>query len=228
MTDFFAEVDEALRYERILNFWKQWGSWVIAFGVLAVLGTAAGTGYRAWKENALEIQSSKLSVLHESGQPNPAKIRETVEALSDPGLETLALLSAAAFAAGQGARDPALDYYEDLAANESRDPVLRDLAEILRASYIMDTLNLTIDPQQSLTNIHDNLKPIAEDSANVWRWHARLIQAAAAAEMGERQKAAKILAPFNDQDAGAPPGLARQAQQLRGLYEFTAKKDNKS
>jgi hypothetical protein len=47
MSDFFREVDEEVRRDRILVFWQKYQSWVIGAVVLIIVGTAAVLRKRA-------------------------------------------------------------------------------------------------------------------------------------------------------------------------------------
>ena len=49
MTDLFAEVDEALRQERVAKLWQEYGRYLIGFIATLILLTALISAYKSWE-----------------------------------------------------------------------------------------------------------------------------------------------------------------------------------
>ena len=57
--EFIREVDEAVRQDRWLKLWKQYGSLYDGGRLALVIGIAAGVGWRAWQENQRQDEAER-------------------------------------------------------------------------------------------------------------------------------------------------------------------------
>jgi len=54
------DAEEALARERMADFWRNYGATIIAAALMLVVGTAAGTAWKAWKANDNEKNTAAL------------------------------------------------------------------------------------------------------------------------------------------------------------------------
>ena len=97
--EFIREVDEAVRQDRWLKLWKQYGAYVVGAALAVVIGTGAGVGWRAWQESQRQDEAERYMAATELlRQDRPAEAAEAFRALaadSDSGYAVLARLQAA-------------------------------------------------------------------------------------------------------------------------------------
>lgn len=138
----FREVDEELRSDRLRNFWRRFGPWVIAAAVLVVLGVAANEGWRWWQNTNAARSSDQfyaaLEAAEKSDIAGAQKALDDVIAQGSGGYPTLARFREAALLAHQGNTQGAVAAYDALATSESN-PHLRELALVLAANLLVDS-----------------------------------------------------------------------------------------
>ncbi|MEZ5919380.1 MAG: hypothetical protein R3D66_05595 [Alphaproteobacteria bacterium] len=116
MADIFAEVDEAMRQERVEKFWKENGSLILTFVLLTILATAGFSGYRTWDAKIRATQTDALiGLLDDPAFPEKALEEGTLDLR--PNLEGLALLNAAGTLAEQGKTEDALAAFSRASEN---------------------------------------------------------------------------------------------------------------
>lgn len=163
MSDIFQEVDEMMKQERVEKFWKENGTWIIAFIALTILGTAAISGYKHWNTNVQEEQTAALIAMFD--QPDfPAGVAEQAQDLR-PSLRGIALLGAAQHALNAGNNESALAFYQTAAQDKSMPDDFRGMAQIMTAR---------LDQDLSAGEKLDLLKDVFDDGKSPWRFHARL------------------------------------------------------
>ena len=150
MVDIFDEVDEDLRAERAQALFKRYG-WLLMALVLLVIGAAgAWQGWRWWQTKrdmaAGTAFVAAMNLAQTAGPATDAASRakaiaafDQVAATAPDGYRILARLRAAALKADAGDLAGAADLYDQVAADSSADPLLRDLASLLWAQRQLDT-----------------------------------------------------------------------------------------
>lgn len=93
MTDILAEVDAAMRQERMEKFWKENGKTLIFFVFATIIMTGVISGYRTWDANAKARDTEQLLLLTES-KDFPDNIKDAKLDLR-PGLRGIALVNGA-------------------------------------------------------------------------------------------------------------------------------------
>lgn len=150
MVDIFDEVDEELRAERAQKLLKQYGGYIVAAALL-VVGAAAG--WQAWRWHEARVDAAAANqylaamnladaTIAGSGTANrTAAIGafDTVVADAPDGYRAIARLRAAALQADAGDLPDALRLWDQVAADTSLDPLLRDLASLMWAERQIDT-----------------------------------------------------------------------------------------
>lgn len=214
--DIFDEVEEELRSERIQQFFVRYGWALLVLAVVIVLAIG-GWRWHEWRMARADaaaateyMVASGMAANAPSGEAG-AKTREAalamfenVSAHAPTGYQTLARLSAAAMLVQEGKVEAALHVYGAIAADESADPLLRDLATLLWAQRQLDTG----DPQL----LKSRLEPLAVPG-NPWRPLAQ--QDIALLDIRQKQPAeAKKILQSLATDLTAPPGIRDSAALL--------------
>lgn len=150
MVDIFDEVDEELRAERAQKLLKQYGGYIVAAALL-VVGAAAG--WQAWRWHEARVDAAAAAqyitamnladaTVAGSGTANrTAAIGAFDKVVADApdGYRAVARLRAAALQADAGDLPAALRLWDQVAADTSLDPLLRDLASLMWAERQIDT-----------------------------------------------------------------------------------------
>ena len=141
MSDIFQEVDEEVRRDKALEFWKKHQNLIIAGAAAIVLATG---GYRFYENHKLAEQQAagaafqQALALDRDGKGADAQAALAALAASAPkGYQTLARLAGAAV---QSKTDPsgALAVYDALAADRSIGSLLQDAAKLRAALLRLD------------------------------------------------------------------------------------------
>lgn len=176
MVDIFDEVDEDLRAERAQRLLKKYG-WVIVAAGLAVVGIAAGwQGWEWWQHRRdLTAASAFLTAMDTAQAAGPGsdpttrqraiQAFEQVAASAPDGYRTLARLRLAALMAEGGNVAGAAAIYDQIAADSSADPLLRELANLLWAQCQLGTAdpNLLQARLKALAATDNPWHPLADE-----------------------------------------------------------------
>ncbi len=202
--EFIREVDEAVRQDRWLKLWDQYGAYVVGAALAIVIGTAAGVGWRAWQESQRAAEAEAYMAASELlREGRPAEAAAAFEALargSDSGYAVLARLQAAQALGVAGDAAGKLGVLERLAGDSATPALYRDLGEILAAQEQFG--ETTPDELARLT---------AAD--NPWRYSALELSALAQLRAGDTAAARETLTQLVD-DPRTPPNLGRRAAEL--------------
>ena len=132
MTDFFRELEEEIREERVVILWRKYGNLVITLAVFIVIGTA---GYSIWNymkhQGKIERHGSFAKAINLMNQGKKEEALASFQALSKEGggYGKLAQLYEAALLPDPGA------LYNQIVMENPTDPALGNLAKILKASH---------------------------------------------------------------------------------------------
>ncbi len=142
MVDIFDEVDEDLRADRAKLLLRQYAPALIAVAVLVVVGAG---GWRAWQwydgKHSAQVADSYIAAMKAAdGKTAADKAAAAADfaAIADKagaGYRTLARLHEAALKADAGDLPGASALWDQIAADSSADPLLRDLATLLWAQH---------------------------------------------------------------------------------------------
>jgi len=219
VVDIFDEVDEELRAERAQKLLKQYGGYIVAAALL-VVGAAAG--WQAWRWHEARVDAAAASqyltamnladaTVAGSGAANrTAAIGAFDKVVSDApdGYRAIARLRAAALQADASDLPGALRLWDQVAADTSLDPLLRDLASLMWAERQIDTGDPAL--------LEARLKALATPD-NPWHMLAEEQLALLDMQLGKAD-AAKTTLRRLAQDTTAPDNLrARVATLLNRL-----------
>jgi hypothetical protein len=210
MADIFREVDEDVRRDRAIEFWKKHGNLLVALAFLAVAATA---GWRAW--SYFEQQKAEAAGARFEAAIEAARSGDSEKAATDfaaiaqdgtSGYRKLAKFHEAAELAKVD-REKGLKAYDALATDNDQTPLLRDLARLRGAYLAADT--------DDLAAMKTRLEPLLP-SGNAWGPNARELLGVAALKAGDYDAAGKY---FDEivVDRNAPPSLRQRADLLLGI-----------
>ena len=210
MNEFFREVDEEYRRDRIMKIWTRYSGVIIAALVLLI---AAVGGWRYWQslertraEAAGSRYEDAVSIAREGKAEDAEKALEAVAKDAPDGYRLLARFRLAAELGRQNPEDGAKAY--DALAGEARvEPVMQDLARLRAAMLRLDSA----DP----ATVQPALERLATPT-NVWRHTARELLGLTALKRGDYDAAGR----WFDQiaaDRDTPQGLRGRLEVYTSL-----------
>lgn len=205
MSDVFDEIEDDLRTQKLKQFWKENGSWIIGGALGAVLLTGALTFWRQWDYGRNMAATNALSAITATG--DAAKI-ETFAMTADKNHAMLARFAAADQYLSHHQPDKALALYNDISRTIGLAAEWRELAVLHSVSMRLDK-----DSPEALAK---EIAPLAADNGT-WRFSARELQALLAARQGKTQEAAAIVSKIAA-DPLAPRDIRQRAFALHALY----------
>lgn len=208
MSDIFREVEEDVRRERVQKFWKAYGNYVIALGVLAFVALG---GWQLWQRH-LDQQRRQFSAAFTAAQrvTNPQAAASAFgDMASDApaGYASVAQLSEAGAMYAAGQRKEGLDLYKQIADADSG--TVGSVAR-LRAAWILADSATRADLATLLEPLN---KP-----GNPWRENAQEVLAYAdyhALDMKSARAKYDALA----MDAEAPDALRARAKAMAAFLK---------
>lgn len=210
--ELIQEIEEDLRRERALNFWKAYGT-TIAAGVAAVLVAAGGfIGWREYDRRQAAAESIRFfEAMGRAGSGDRDAAQASFSSIARdgrPGFAVLARLHEAALKANSGDRPAAQAIYQSIAAD---DRVVSELRTV--ASVLMTLGNVETSDRAAIDRA---IEPLT-GAASRWRHIALEIGAVAAARAGDAARARELYTRIAD-DQAAPQGIrARAAEMLQAL-----------
>ncbi len=203
------EIDEELRQDKAIQFWKVYGNIIIGLALALVLGVAAFQGWRHWDLGQRQETGDRFIAAQRLADAD--KTEEALRAFTDirqqssAGYALLARLREAALKAEAGDRATAVAEYRAIAADSGIDAPYSDLATVLAA-------NIGLDAGEDPNAIITTLAPLL-DGANAFRYAARELTAAAYLKLGDKAKARELFDALAV-DAGTPRGVRTRASEL--------------
>lgn len=210
------EIDEAVRQDDALNFFKKYGTAVIG---LVVVGLAGLGGYLWWdasRESKLEAQSEIIiSALDLAGANDFKSASEKVAPLladGSPAARTTARFIQASAALEAGDTAKAIEIFASVAADDKAPQALRDLALVREVAAGFDT--------RKPADVIARLKPLAVPGHPMFG-SAGELTAMAHLEAGNRREAGALFAAIA-KDEALPETLRSRAWQMAGLLGVDA------
>jgi hypothetical protein len=210
MADIFREVDEDVRRDKALDFWKQHGAKFGVLAVLIVLATAGWKAYESWQLGQSEAAGAKFEEalqLARGGKTEESEILLSGLAKEGPkGYQMLARFRDAG-ELSKTDREKGIAAYRALAGDSALPASMRDIARLRLGLLLVDTAGL------------DALKPELEPlltQGNLFGANAREVLGLAALKSGDFAAAGQ----YFDQivtDREAPPALKQRADLLLAI-----------
>jgi hypothetical protein len=215
------EVDDALRQDEMLGFFRRFGKPLIA---VVVIGLLALAGYLWWDHTSKQKQAENgeklIMAIDKVEAANLADADKELAPLTegDDASAAAAKLMRAGIALRQNRQADAVKLYGEVAADEDLPKPYRDLALIRETATNFDKLA----PQLVI----DRLKPLAVPG-NPWFGSAGELVGIAYLKQGNRKEAGPLFAKIARDDK-VPDTLRRRARQLAGLLGVDAVDDPKT
>lgn len=212
---FLREVDDELRRDELVSFWRRWGRWLIG-GALALL--AAWGGYLWWENQQLvaagregEKMASVIADLTEGKEAAvPAKLAELAKA-KGAGYRAAAMMTQAGLAQQRGDTKAAATGFAKLVSDQTLPKPWRDVALVRQTAAEFDTIKPEI--------VVERLRPLAIEG-NPWFGSAGELVAIAWLRMGKPELAGKMFADIG-KDEHVPESIRSRAVQMAGALGAT-------
>jgi hypothetical protein len=212
---FMREVDDAVRQDRLLGFWRRFGRWIVA---AVILGLVAFAAWLWWDEHSNtrsgetgEDMAQLVDIATAGGTPDAKKVDALVDA-GQPGYRAGALFVKAAAAAQKGDSKTAIATYAQIAADEKLDQPWRDLALVKQTALEFD--------QMKPDAVVDRMKPLAV-SGEPWFGTAGEMVAIAYMKMKRQDLAGPMYAAMA-KDEKVPASIRSRARQMAGVLGIDA------
>ena len=206
MADIFQEVDEDLRRDKALAFWKKYQNHIIGFCIIAVAATAGVSGWRYWKQQQIETNGAAYLKALDAQQSDPKAAEAQFEALAKNGggFAVLAKFQQANQTLKDGDKAKAGEQYATIARDGSVDKALQDLAAILGGLAWLDAGK----PGDAAKLVEG----LTGDN-QAYRFSALEIEAQAALAGGDRKKAKDLYGQLKQLGTlpTAPQGVSARA-----------------
>ena len=213
MVDIFDEVEEELRAERTKAFMKKYGG--LLFGAcVAMIGAAVGWQGWQWRQTHQDMEAAAQYLAAASrtegggvagrDRAEAAAAFEVAAAGAPDGYRVLARLRAAALRAEAGDLIAASALWDQITADKSVDPLLRDLASLTWCLYHAD--------QGDPALLEGRLNPLAAPG-NAWRSLAAEQLAILDLRRGRTEEAKTRLKKLAE-DTTAPAGVRGRASAI--------------
>lgn len=211
VADIFQEVDEDLRRDKALDFWKRYQTHIIAAAILAVALAAGISGWRYYSQAQREAAGSAYAAVMEAVAKDPKTAQAQIDALvakgGGTGFALLAKFQQANEVLKAGDAAKASDLFAAIANDGSVDRPLKDLAAILAGLARLDSGK----PAEAAALV----QPLTAEG-NAYRFSALEISGLAAFAAGDKAKAKDLFTQLKQLAAlpNAPRSLAVRADMM--------------
>jgi hypothetical protein len=207
---FVREVDENLRRDRLRDFFKENGSWLVVGLVLFLAACGGIIWYQQHREQRAEAHVEQLAQIYKNiGTGNTSQVPQQLDDLSNASSKAVratALFTRAAFALQQNDPKLAIATYKSIAGDDSLPDAYRNAALIRQTALEFDQLQ----PQEIVTR----LQPLTK-AGNPWFGSAGEMTALALIKQGKKTQAGELFAAIA-KDKSVPDNIRNRAIQISG------------
>ena len=213
---FLREVDENLRRDRMTDFAKRYGKWLIAAVVLFLVGIAAWLYWQNRQQERVEAQSEELIGIYTdigSGRTDQALKRlQPLQTADNDVVRALAAMTEAAVALDKNDRATALSKYRALTADTDLPEAYRNLGIVRATALEFDS----IKPEEVIARLEPLTKP-----GNPWFGSAGEMTAMAYLKQGQKDRAGRLFAAIAA-DRQVPETIRNRSVQIAGTLGVDA------
>jgi hypothetical protein len=207
VADIFQEVDEDLRRDKALAFWKRYQNHIIGFVLIAVAATAGISGWKYWKQQRIEANGADYLQALQTLQRDPKAAAPLFDTLAKEGggFAVLARFQQAGQSLKDGDKAKAVEQFAAIARDGSVDKALKDLAAVLGGFAALDAGK----PEEAAKLVEG-----LTGDGQPYRFSALEVQAQAALAGGDKAKAKAIYEQLKQLSAlpEAPQGVSARAE----------------
>jgi hypothetical protein len=207
---FVREVDENLRRDRIRDFFRDNGSYLIGLLILFLAASGGVIWYQQHREKTAEAHVEQLATIYKDiGTGNTAKVPQQLDDLSkssSKAVRATALFTRGAFALQQNDQKLAIATFKKIADDSSLPDSYRNAALIRQTSLEFDQLQ----PEQVIAR----MQPLAK-AGNPWFGSAGELTALAMIKQGKSKEAGELFAAIA-KDKSVPQSLRDRSIQIAG------------
>jgi hypothetical protein len=207
---FLREVDENLRRDRMRDFAKQYGTWLIAAVILFLAASGGWIYWQHYQQQRSEQQVEQLAQVYKDiGTGSTTGAAPQLDTLSNSGRKAVgasAKFVRAALALQQNDLKAATARYQELANDNSLPQPYRDIALIRQTALEFDQ----IPPQ----DVIGRLAPLAKPGTP-WFGTAGEMTALAMIKQGNKSEAGRLLAAIA-KDKNVPESIRDRTLQIAG------------
>ena len=207
---FVREVDENLRRDRIRDFFRENGAWLV-FALILFLAACGGIiWYQQHREDRAAEHVEQLAQIYKDiGTGNTAKAPQQLDDLSNSSSKAVrasAMFTRAALALQQNDQKFAISTYKTIAEDSSFPDAYRNAALIRQTALEFDQLQ----PQDVISR----LQPLTK-AGDPWFGSAGEMTALALIKQGKNKEAGQLFATIA-KDKDAPSAVRNRAMQIAG------------
>lgn len=214
---FVREVDEEYRRDRLVNIWRNYGRWIIAAVIVALVALAAYLYLSHRAASAAGVQGEQYDAALRMVEENqPDKAMPELDKLAKEGAEgyaAMARITQGNLLLQKGDAKGAAAKFAEVAANGGYPQPYRDLALLRQTSTEYDALK----PEQVI----DRLKGLAV-STSPWFGTAGEMVAASYLKQGKRAEAGKLYGQIAQGGENVPETIRQRAVTLAGVLGVDA------
>jgi hypothetical protein len=207
---FLREVDENLRRDRMRDFAKRYGTWLIAAVVLFLAASGGWIYWQHYQQQRSEQQVEQLAQVYKDiGTGSTTGAAQQLDTLSNSGRKAVgasAKFVRAALALQQNDLKAATVRYRELANDDSLPQAYRDIALIRQTALEFDQ----IPPQEVISRLTPLAKP-----GTPWFGTAGEMTAMAMIKQGNKAEAGRLLAAIA-KDRNVPEPIRDRTLQIAG------------
>ncbi len=210
MADIFNEIDEELRRDKAQVWWKQYGKYIIAVALIAVIAAGGYTWYEEQRKAELQALADQYDAAQQVARSQDAEsARATFEALATKagtkGIGLVARFQAAGLHLETGDHAAAAAAFDAIAQDGTVATLYRDLASVMAVMHGGMAGG-------DIEALRSRIEPLTGDQ-QPWRYTARMVAASLALGTGDRDAAREYLQRVAD-DADAPTSARGQATEI--------------
>lgn len=213
---FVREVDENLRRDRIRDFFRENGAWLV-FALILFLAACGGIiWYQQHREDRAAEHVEQLAQIYKDiGTGNTAKAPQQLDDLSNSSSKAVrasAMFTRAALALQQNDQKLAISTYKTIAEDSSFPDAYRNAALIRQTALEFDQLQ----PQDVISR----LQPLTK-AGDPWFGSAGEMTALALIKQGKNKEAGQLFAAIA-KDKTVPDSIRNRAVQISGTLGVDA------
>jgi hypothetical protein len=209
VADIFNEVDEDLRRDKALVFWKKYQNHIIGLVLVVIAVTAGISGWRAYHQRQVEANGTAYLQAMQTLERDPKAAGPQFDALAkgSSGFAVLARFQQANLALKNGDKAKAAELFHAIAGDGSVDKAMKDAAAILGGLALLD-LGKNDEASKLVAPLTGDNQP--------YRFSALEVQGQAAFAAGDKKKAKEIFTQLKQlgQLPNAPQSVTQRADLM--------------